>query len=90
MHFLKRTLRNVNHLFQHIVVVSIQTIGKFIYSCRRERQWPEIATSRILVIRLDEIGDMVMMSSFLQELRRGYPKAHVLVIVIYISFRNIP
>ena len=81
MHFLKRTLRNVNHLFQHIVVVSIQTIGKIIYSYRRGRQQPEIATTRILVIRLDEIGDMVMMSSFLRELRRGYPKAHITLVV---------
>ena len=37
--------------------------------------------SNILVIRLDEIGDVVLMSPFLRELRRNYPKATITLIV---------
>ena len=80
MCLLKWILRNVDHLFQRMIILGVQTIGKVIYSCRRGRQQPKIATSRILVIRLDEIGDMVMMSPFLRELRRGYPKAHITLV----------
>jgi lipopolysaccharide core biosynthesis protein len=41
----------------------------------------EDGAPKILVIRLDEIGDMVMMSSFLRELRRNYPTAHITLVV---------
>ena len=34
----------------------------------------------ILIIRLDEIGDMVMMSPFFRELRHNYPKATITLI----------
>lgn len=36
---------------------------------------------RILVVRLDEIGDMVLMSPFLRELRRNHPDAEITLIV---------
>lgn len=36
---------------------------------------------RILVVRLDEIGDMVLMSPFLRELRRNYPEAEITLVV---------
>jgi heptosyltransferase-2 len=39
------------------------------------------AVRRILVVRLDRIGDVVMMGAFLRELRRGFPKAWVTLVV---------
>lgn len=36
---------------------------------------------KILVIRLDEIGDMVLSTPFLRELRRNYPKAEITLVV---------
>lgn len=36
---------------------------------------------KILVIRLDEIGDMVLTTPFLRELRRNYPKAEITLVV---------
>ena len=36
---------------------------------------------RILVIRLDEIGDVILMSPFLRELRRNLPHANITLIV---------
>jgi heptosyltransferase-2 len=38
------------------------------------------AMRRILVVRLDRIGDVVMMSGFLRELRRGFPTAWVTLV----------
>lgn len=39
------------------------------------------ATRRILVIRLEEIGDLVLGSAFLRELRRNQPFAHITLLV---------
>jgi heptosyltransferase-2 len=39
------------------------------------------AVRRILVVRLDRIGDVVMMGAFLRELRRGFPEAWVTLVV---------
>ena len=36
---------------------------------------------RILVLRLDEIGDVILMSPFLRELRRNLPDAKITLIV---------
>jgi len=36
---------------------------------------------RLLVLRLDEIGDFVLTSSFLRELRRSYPEAKITLVV---------
>ncbi|MBO6179312.1 MAG: glycosyltransferase family 9 protein [Selenomonadaceae bacterium] len=38
-------------------------------------------TKRIAIIRLDEIGDNVMTSGFIRELRKNYPTAHITLIV---------
>ena len=37
--------------------------------------------NKILIIRLDEIGDVVMTSPLLRELRRKYPKANITLVV---------
>ncbi len=36
---------------------------------------------RILVIRLDELGDMVLSVPFIRELRRNFPQAHISLVV---------
>ena len=41
----------------------------------------ESSVQRILVVRLDEIGDMVLISPFLRELRRNYPEAEITLVV---------
>lgn len=41
---------------------------------------------RILVVRLDRIGDVVMMASFLRELRRGFPAARITLVVGMVAF----
>lgn len=38
-------------------------------------------TNKILIVRLDEIGDVVLVTPFLRELRKNYPNAHITLIV---------
>lgn len=51
---------------------------------KRKFQAPQLALDRfknILVIRLDQIGDVVMTTPFLRELRRNVPSAHITLLV---------
>lgn len=48
---------------------------------------------RILIIRLDAIGDLIMMTPFIRELRRNCPSAHITLVISRINeplFRNFP
>lgn len=47
---------------------------------RTERATPAGSALRILVVRLDELGDMVLFSGFFRELRRRYPDADVTLV----------
>lgn len=38
-------------------------------------------TNKVLVMRLDEIGDVVLTTPFLRELRKNYPKANITLVV---------
>lgn len=49
----------------------------FSYDYSKER----ITNNNILIIRLDEIGDVVLTTPFLRELRKNYPNAHITLIV---------
>lgn len=52
-------------------------VGRIVYAFQRKPAGQE----RIIVIRLDEIGDMVLLSPFLRELRRGRPEAEIILVV---------
>lgn len=41
----------------------------------------KISVNNILIIRLDEIGDVVMTTPFIRELKRNFPKANITLIV---------
>lgn len=72
-------LHKFNRYLSYHILKSVQKIGEIIY-----RHRAVCVTNRpyhILVIRLDEIGDMVMMSPFLREVRRSYPLAHITLVV---------
>lgn len=74
----KRILCQINHVIQYALIRTLQAMSG---------DWeknPKLEKHRrfsILVIRLDEIGDMVLMSPFLRELRRNFPKAHITLVV---------
>lgn len=49
---------------------------------RRRRPPPSLSAARsILVVRLDEIGDVVLSSAFFRELRRNAPRARITAVV---------
>lgn len=81
MYSLKQILRRMNHLLQYLIIVTLQSAGNIFYHSSPKMGDLEDVAPKILVIRLDEIGDMVMMSSFLRELRRNYPTAHITLVV---------
>ena len=41
---------------------------------------------RILIVRLDEIGDMVLMTPFLREVRRNFPDSHITLLVNPVTY----
>ena len=50
---------------------------------------PDVRTvRRILIVRLDEIGDMVLFTPFLRELRRAAPQAEI-TLVVNLATRNL-
>lgn len=52
-----------------------------ITSLRRQHMQMRQPLRKILVVRLDEIGDMVLTTPFLRELRRNYPKTEITLVV---------
>ena len=65
---------------KYIIVLIIQFIGKLL--CVKKSKYLDSDSIRsILVVRLDEIGDVVMISPLLHELRNSYPEANISLIV---------
>ena len=79
MRLFKQIIGWMNCLLKDVTIVFVQCIGNFARTSS-ERNLKDTVDS-ILVIRLDEIGDMVMMSPLLRELRRNYPSAHITLVV---------
>jgi ADP-heptose:LPS heptosyltransferase len=63
-------------LIRRFIISIVQEIGKLFYKYNNN-----IVSNNILLIRLDEIGDVVMMSPLLRELRRNYPIAKITLVV---------
>lgn len=81
MSWLKQVWHQVNQFFQYGIIKILQMrAGEKSCSERNLKRVQDMPLS-ILVIRLDEIGDMVMMSPFLRELRRNYPSAYITLVV---------
>lgn len=81
MRWLKQVLRQVNYFCQYCIVKALQVRTSKNIWCEQDLKRSQGCFSSILVIRLDEIGDMVMMSPFLRELRQNYPSAHITLVV---------
>ena len=79
MRLFKQIIGWMNCLLKDMIIVFVQRIGNFARASSEQNLKDTVDS--ILVIRLDEIGDMVMMSPFLRELRRNYPSAHITLVV---------
>ena len=82
MQRVKHVLRQINSFCQYVVVKTFQAVirtKRILFG--QASKCKQGDSSAILVIRLDEIGDMVLMSPFLRELRRNYPSAHITLVI---------
>ena len=79
MRLFKKIIGWMNCLLKDMIIVFIQRIGNFARASSEQNLKDTVDS--ILVIRLDEIGDMVMLSPFLRELRRNNPRAHITLVV---------
>ena len=79
MRLFKQIIGWMNCLLKDMIIVFVQRIGNFARASSEQNLKDTVDS--ILVIRLDEIGDMVMMSPFLRELRRNYPSARITLVV---------
>lgn len=74
--------------------LSLMRITRFVKEIyTRKPLFPISDGDNILVIRLDAIGDIVMSTPFIRELRRNYPHSHITLIINKINetlFRNCP
>ena len=66
--------------------------GKFLVRAEEEfkqlgyRKKTSAPVKNILVVRLDAIGDMILTSGFLRELRKNFPQAHITLVVSPLVF----
>lgn len=77
--------RNLNTLFHHLISLSSLVMGEPIFRLRGMRRGstlPALSQVRqILVLRLDQIGDFVMTTPLLRELRGNAPQARIILVV---------
>ncbi|MBM4045677.1 MAG: glycosyltransferase family 9 protein [Planctomycetes bacterium] len=87
---LHELVRHAKHLVRQLLDWSVspslaRLLGEPFFSLLGLRQGVKTTditrVKRLLVVRLDEIGDVVMTTPFLRELRRNLPKAWITVIV---------
>jgi ADP-heptose:LPS heptosyltransferase len=73
---------SVKELLKRLLYFPISpAVTTFFFPADSDRTDPGPPPKAIVVIRLDEIGDMVLTSPFLRELRRNYPRAHITLVV---------
>ena len=65
----------------HLDVPGLRTVLEPSFAAAGFRAAVPHAQQSLLVIRLDRIGDFILMSPFLRELRRGYPAAWITLVV---------
>lgn len=74
---MKKYLSWVKHRLEYLYLRLVIMIT----SLRRHQIQMRQPLRKILVVRLDEIGDMVLTTPFLRELRQNYPKAEITLVV---------
>ncbi|MBE8953127.1 MAG: glycosyltransferase family 9 protein [Quinella sp. 1Q7] len=74
-------------LFREMRKAPPQTHGQFLLRAEQEfqrlgyREKISAGVENILIVRIDAIGDMILMSGFLRELRRNFPQARITLVV---------
>ncbi len=77
--------KTLNSLFHHLISFSVLAVGEPLFrllGMRRGISQPELSqVGQILVLRHDQIGDFVMTTPMLRELRNNAPQAQITLIV---------
>lgn len=75
-------VRRIEWSLTHVLLPGVVEPFFRLVDHRRGVGFPDVSrTRRVLVVRLDEIGDVVLTSGFLRELRRNAPDAEITLIV---------
>lgn len=78
LHFPKQILKKALFFTPHSVYALMFNIRYFLHGQRRKNADSQKSeTQKILVMQLADIGDLILTSPFLRELRRSYPKAWI-------------
>ena len=61
-------------------IKSIDYFGDYIFFYKKKKKLKKEKVKKILVIRLDHIGDVVLLSSFLRNLKNNFPSSEITVL----------
>src|SRR5213080_3523553 len=83
----KRIIRTSRGIVGKIIYLLMSIIGGFLWLSRRGKKYPPLRPDtfhpkRILVIRLDLIGDLVLSLTVVRALKRTYPEAEIDLLAI--------
>lgn len=68
---------NFKNKIKYIITIIIKCLFKYDSEIVPNHEF----TNKVLVMRLDEIGDVVLTTPFLRELRKSYPEANITLVV---------
>jgi lipopolysaccharide heptosyltransferase II len=86
----KRIIRASRSIVGKIIYLLMSIIGGFLWLGRRGKRYPPLTPAtfhprRILVIRLDLIGDLVLSLTVVRALKRTYPEAEIDLLALPVS-----
>ncbi|AEF97058.1 glycosyltransferase family 9 protein [Methanotorris igneus] len=78
---MKRIYKNPKDLGRYMKYIKIvDFIGDCIFFYKKRKKFKKENIKKILVIRLDHIGDMILLSSFLRNLKNNFPNSEITVL----------
>lgn len=78
---MKRIYKNPKNLEKYMGVIKIiDFIGDTIFFYNKRKNFNKENIKKILVIRLDHLGDMILLSSFLRNLKNNFPNSEITVL----------
>jgi len=78
---MKRIYKNSKNLEKYMGIIKIiDCMGDTIFFYKKRKKFNKENIKKILVVRLDHIGDMVLLSSFLRNLKNNFPNSEITVL----------
>src|SRR2546429_7181561 len=88
----KKSIKTARNLLGKCIYIALSIVGAFLWLGRLGKKQPPLAPAtfrpkRILVIRLDLIGDLVLSLTVVRALKRTYPDAEICLLALPASAR---